>query len=85
MHGRSIRHWLGTFFINRPHIYFRCYQCISHKLKVIPYPVKICRGVHPHESMMHFPPVSDFAPYFEKIFRLRGKFPNVKVLFKSTL
>ena len=32
----------------------------------------LCRGVHPPEAMMHFPPVSD-PPYFRQILRLCGK------------
>ena len=29
------------------------------------------RGIHPPGAMVHFPPVSDFPPYFRKIFLFR--------------
>src|SRR6218665_64796 len=37
-------------------------------------PYAVMQGVHPPETMMHFPLFQIFASYFRKIFRLRGKF-----------
>ena len=37
-----------------------------HEPDPLPSWTSTCRGVHPSEAMMHFPPVSDFPPIFEK-------------------
>src|SRR6218665_1765553 len=37
---------------------------------------RVSRGVHPPETMMHFPPVSDFPPIFENFSDSEENFHN---------
>src|SRR6218665_1508094 len=65
-HGRKLGAEFGkTEKCHRP--YFFVFACLYYKSD------HIIRGVHPPETMMHFPPDSDF-PLFQKIFRTVWEF-----------
>src|SRR6218665_2212822 len=55
----------------RQHQCTRCFPLLYGPPKVL------TRGVHPSEAMMHFPPVSDFPPIFEKCSDSVENFQNV--------